>query len=99
MRKTRYLKYLEELYNYTSKYSGKFIYKVSVIELNELIEKLKADNWNKGKFCLGYIQWTGERTKKFKLIMKNVKTKKQLEQGSSMKGKMIKKELFLLFCL
>ena len=44
MRKTRYLKYLEELYNYTSKYSGKFIYKVSLIELNELIEKLKSDN-------------------------------------------------------
>ena len=72
MRKTRYLKYLEELYNYTSKYYGKFIYKVSLIELNELIEKLKADNWNKGKFCLRCIQWTGERTKKFKLIMKNV---------------------------
>ena len=57
-----YLKYMDQYYSYRTKYSGKLITEVSLDELNTLLNKLKNDNWEKGKFGLGCVQWTGERT-------------------------------------
>ena len=58
----KYLKYMDQYYSYRTKYSGKLITEVSLDELNTLLNKLKNDNWEKGKFGLGCVQWTGERT-------------------------------------
>ena len=58
----QYLKYMDNLYSYRSKYSSKCVTDVSMKELSKLMEKLKADNWGKGKFGLGCVQWTGSRT-------------------------------------
>ena len=57
-----YLKYMDQNYSYRTKYSGKLITEVSLDELNTLLNKLKNDKWEKGKFGLGCVQWTGERT-------------------------------------
>ena len=53
---------MDKLYNYRKKYSGKIITEVNMHELDLLLKKLKANKWQKGKFGLGCIQWTGERT-------------------------------------
>ena len=58
----KYLKYMDQYYSYRTKYSGKLITEVSLDELNTLLNKLKNDKWEKGKFGLGCVQWTGERT-------------------------------------
>ena len=57
-----YLKYMDQNYSYRTKYSGKLITEVSLDELNTLLNKLKNDKWEKGKFGLGCVQLTGERT-------------------------------------
>jgi hypothetical protein len=57
-----YLKLMDKLYKYDKKYSGKYVYQISLKELKEMCDKLKKDKWQKGKFGLGIIQWTGERT-------------------------------------
>ena len=58
----QYLKYMDQLYNYRSKYSNKIVTDVSMKELGVMLEKLKQDNWKRGKFGLGCVQWTGGRT-------------------------------------
>ena len=95
-KKPQYLKDMDELYNYTSKYSGKFIYDVSLKEVKELLEILKADKWEKGKFGLGCIQWTGERTYTLVQIYNEEcgnKANINLEQATAAEGKMIIQEL------
>ena len=56
-----YLKFMDNLYNYRSVYSNKNITNVSMRNLSAMMEKLKKDNWKKGAFGLGCVQWTGER--------------------------------------
>ena len=56
----QYLRYMDQLYGYRTKYSGKIITEVSMHQLETLLETLKRDNWKKGKFGLGCVQWTGE---------------------------------------
>ena len=64
------------------------LFRFSWIELNKLIEKIKDDNRNKGKFCLGCIKWNGKTTYTLvKLLRKNIETKYRLEQDNSVKGK------------
>jgi len=58
----QYLKYMDKYYSYRTKYSGKLITGVSLNELDTLLNNLKKDKWEKGKFGLGCVQWTGERT-------------------------------------
>ena len=41
----QYLKYMDQLYNYRSKYSNKIITEVSMHELSSLLEKLKSAGW------------------------------------------------------
>ena len=53
---------MDQTYNYRSKYSGKCVTDVSLRELYKLLQKLKQYNWQKGKFGLGCVQWTGSRT-------------------------------------
>lgn len=95
-RKPQYLKYMDELYKYAEKYSGKIITEVSMNELNDVMNKLKADKWQKGKFGLGCIQWTGERTYTlFKLYQQecNNEDKININQAISAEGKMVMNEL------
>ena len=95
-RKPQYLKYMDELYKYAEKYSGKIITEVSMNELNDVMNKLKADKWQKGKFGLGCIQWTGERTYTlFKLYQQecNNADKININQAISAEGKMVMNEL------
>ena len=92
----QYLKYLDNLYSYRTKYSGKCVTEVSMSELSKLMEKLKAKNWNEGKFGLGCVQWTGSRT--YSLIQLYLKeygnsNKFTLEQAISAEGKMVIQEL------
>lgn len=62
--KPTYLAYMDDLYDYRQKYSGKLVYNgVSLSELSALMDKLAADNYTRGKFGLGSVQWTGARTK------------------------------------
>jgi len=60
--KPKYLIIMDEKYDYGSKYSGKKITEVNLDELEVLLKQLESDNWENGKFGLGSIQWTGERT-------------------------------------
>ena len=92
----QYLKYMDQLYGYRTKYSGKIITQVSMKALGELLAKLKSDNWKKGKFGLGCVQWTGGRTYNlFKIYQQECgnKDKITLEQATSAEGKMVISEL------
>ena len=53
-----YLVYMDQLYGYRTKYSGKNICEVSMNELGNLLNQLRKYGWNKGKFGLGRVQWT-----------------------------------------
>lgn len=94
--KPSYLKYMDELYDYGKKYSNKNIINISLNELSELLIKLKNNNWQKGKFGLGTVQWTGERTyelvKKYKEQCGNCDTI-TYEEASVAESKMIIDEL------
>ena len=61
-KKPQYLKYMDDLYSYRTKYSSKIVTDVSMRELTRLMEKLRADNWKKGKFGLGCFQWMGGKS-------------------------------------
>jgi hypothetical protein len=92
----QYLKYMDKLYNYRTKYSGKCVTDVSMKELSKLMEKLKSKNYNEGKFGLGCVQWTGERTYTLvQLYLHECKNanKITLDQATTAEGKMIVKEL------
>ena len=92
----QYLKYMDQNYNYRSKYSGKIITEVSLTELQNLMTKLASLNWEKGKFGLGCIQWTGGRTKALVdlyVSYANGKDRITLEQATKAEAKMIVNEL------
>ena len=59
---TKSLKYMNDNYDYLTKYSGKFIFEISLFEIKSILEELEAKGWNEGKFGLGCVQWTGDRT-------------------------------------
>lgn len=91
----QYLKYMDSLYSYRTKYSGKCVTDVSMSELSKLMEKLKAKNWKEGKFGLGCVQWTGGRT--YSLVQLYLKecgnsNKITLEQATAAEGKMVIEE-------
>ena len=94
--KPEYLKIMDKQYNYDKKYSGKYVYHLSLKELKEMCDKLKKDKWQKGKFGLGIIQWTGERTSNLiDLYLKEVNNADNisLDQVISAEGKMVINEL------
>ena len=87
-----YLKYMDQNYSYRTKYSGKLITEVSLDELNTLLNKLKNDNWEKGKFGLGCVQWTGERTLNLFKIYRSENNNKDsisFNQATNAEGKLI----------
>ena len=87
-----YLKYMDQYYSYRTKYSGKLITEVSLDELNTLLNKLKNDNWEKGKFGLGCVQWTGERTLNLFKIYRSENNNKDsisFNQATNAEGKLI----------
>ena len=91
-KKPQYLKDMDEKYDYRKKYSGKIVTDVSMKELGILLEKLKKDNWKKGKFGLGCVQWTGGRTynlyKKYAEACNN-QDKITLAQATKAEGNMV----------
>ena len=91
-RKPQYLKYMDLLHNYREKYSYKLITDVSLKELSKLMELLHSQNWKKGKFGLGCVQWTGERTRKLvQLYVSEAKGKDRINmnEATAAEGKMI----------
>ena len=94
--KPEYLKFMDKLYNYGTKYSGKIITEVSMKELGILLMKLKREKWQKGKFGLGCVQWTGERTLTLYQLYKqecNYQDKIAFEHAAKAEGRMIINEL------
>ena len=92
----QYLKYMDQLYDYRTKYSSKVVTQVSMKALGTLLEKLKKDNWKKGKFGLGCVQWTGGRT--YNLYKKYAEAcgyqdKITLDQATKAEGNMVISEL------
>ena len=94
--KPEYLKIMDEKYSYRSKYSGRLITEVNLQEVGTLLETLKKDNWKKGKFGLGCVQWTGSRT----YDLYNVYNREcgncdkiTLSQATSSEGKLVISEL------
>jgi len=61
IKKPEYLENMDKKYNYGELYSGKTIMKVSLSNVEKLLKELAKDDWEKGKFGLGSIQWTGNR--------------------------------------
>ena len=59
-----YLVYMDENYNYRTKYSYKRIYNsgMSLSAVKTMLDELYAAGWP-GKFGLGSLQWTGGRTR------------------------------------
>lgn len=91
-----YLKFMDDLYNYRSVYSNKNITNVSMKNLSTVMEKLKKDNWKKGAFGLGCVQWTFERTYTLFKLYENEcgnSDKITLEQAIAAEGKMVIQEL------
>ena len=91
-----YLKEMDKKYNYRTLYSNKCITEVSLNDLSKVMDELKNNKWNKGKFGLGCVQWTGERTYTlFKLYQEECgnNNKITLDQATSAEGKMIIGEL------
>ena len=56
-----YLQYMENHFDYRRKFSGKTIFDVGISAAREL-QRGAANSGFAGKFGLGMIQWTGERT-------------------------------------
>lgn len=56
-----YLKYMDAHCNYRSRFSGKSIRDVGISAAIQLQKQAKASGYS-GKFGLGMIQWTGDRT-------------------------------------
>ena len=52
---------MNDNYNYHKKYAKKFIFDFSLFEIKTLLEELEKKNFT-GKFGLGCVQWTGDRT-------------------------------------
>ena len=75
-----YLKYMDSKYNYRKKYSGKSIMDIGISATIKLQKKAEDSNYA-GKFGLGMIQWTGDRTgqllESYKKYAKNDKPTKE----------------------
>jgi len=56
-----YLKYMDNHYNYRTKYSGKTITEVGIDSAVDIANEAKKSGYQ-GKFGLGMVQWTGGRT-------------------------------------
>ncbi|MBR3772345.1 MAG: Ig-like domain repeat protein [Clostridium sp.] len=56
-----YLQYMEDHFDYRTRFSGKRIFDVGINAAREL-QKAAEDSGFAGKFGLGMIQWTGSRT-------------------------------------
>ena len=94
--KPKYLKFMDDNYDYASKYSGKCVTDININDLKTLCDKLKKDNWNKGKFGLGIIQWTGERTGtlvNYYVAEANGAAKLSMNQVIAAEGKFVMSEL------
>ena len=94
--KPDYLRIMDEKYDYANKYSGKIVTEVNLKELKTLCDKLSKENWENGKFGLGTIQWTGDRTGPLVDLYvseANGAEKISLNQVISAEGKLIIKEL------
>jgi hypothetical protein len=94
--KPDYLKYMDNNYDYAKNYSGKYIYKdISLFNLQKLLNELAKNGW-KGKFGIGCIQWTKERTiPLINLYLEEAgfKDKITFDQATSAESKMIINEL------
>ena len=91
-RKPQYLEYMDTLYNYSTLYSNKLITQVSLYDLSNVLWQCKAANWTQGKFGLGCVQWTGERTYTlFQLyqLRCDYNGRITIEQATSAEGQMI----------
>ena len=94
--KPDYLKYMDDNYEYSNKYSGKIITEVNLQEVGTLLDILKRDKWKKGKFGLGCVQWTGSRTKDLWNLYNDECgscTSITIQQATKAEGKMIINEL------
>ena len=90
-----YLKYMNDNYSYLQKYSNKYIYDLSLSEIKALLEELEKNGW-KGKFGLGCVQWTGDRTLNLvNYYLKETGNKDEItfEQACSSESKLIIWEL------
>lgn len=58
-----YLVYMDQNYNYRNEYSDQYIMDKKLSVVYSLLKQLETNNWEKGKFGLGSVQWTGGRTK------------------------------------
>jgi tellurium resistance protein TerZ len=95
-KKPKYLEYMDTLYDYKNIYSNKLITEVSMYNLSDILEECKANNWEQGKFGLGCVQWTGERTYNlFKLYQQkcDYSDKITIEEATAAEGQMIINEL------
>ena len=95
-KKPDYLKFMDELYDYRNQYSGKIITEVSMFNLSVVLDGCRANNWEKGKFGLGCVQWTGERTYSLFLLYQqkcDFNEKITIEQATAAEGEMIINEL------
>jgi hypothetical protein len=54
--------YLRLIPNYGAEYCNQNITSKNLVTVRNLLLNLQGLNWNNGKFGLGCIQWTGERT-------------------------------------
>jgi len=95
-RKPSYLKYVDNNYEYATKYSGKYIYEdISLLDLQNLLNTLAKGGW-KGKFGIGCIQWTGVRSiPLINLYLEETGSKDKInfDQAASAEAKFIINEL------
>jgi hypothetical protein len=93
--KPQYLQYMDDMYDYRNNYSGKNVVDMRISVLYELTQKLEKDNWQRGKFGLGCVQWTVGRTKALVEVYKEVAgagDKLTFEQMLYAEGSMISRE-------
>ena len=95
-RKPQYLEYMDTLYNYSTLYSNKLITEVSLYDLSNVLYQCQANNWEQGKFGLGCVQWTGERTYtlfQLYVLRCGYNDRITIEQATAAEGQMIINEL------
>jgi len=91
--KPSYLKYVDNNFNYANLYSGKSLTSVGISSARNLANKCKNSGY-KGKFGLGMVQWTGDRTiellNEYKVLNKDKPT---LNECAEIEASFIVKEL------
>jgi hypothetical protein len=90
----QYLVYMDRNYSYRSKYSGHNITEFKLSDIANLLTTLKNGGW-KGKFGIGCVQWTGDRSITLLNLYKNTagSDKITFEKAMDAEGKMIVGEL------